>query len=190
MLTEDAERSRSHGLKKEVLQLQASLLEIPIFFQESSWNDYENVFFAALQLLKKKGVQKGVFGDINVEGKPDCIRHRQWAEYVCQQALMAAEEPLWQEAEEDLISVFLTSGIKAEIIAVKTDLLDKKYLGRPLTKSLMKEFKQLGIHPFGELGEYHTVVLDSPLFSRPLNLIHKEALLKDGYWFLDVDILE
>src|SRR3990167_2199153 len=48
MLTEEEFRSRSHGLARTVLLKQAHLLEIPIKFYATSWNDYESVFIKAL----------------------------------------------------------------------------------------------------------------------------------------------
>src|SRR5688572_24932883 len=53
MLTEDGERSRSHGLARTVLEKQANLLQIPINFYSASWNDYESVYINALYDLKK-----------------------------------------------------------------------------------------------------------------------------------------
>jgi diphthine-ammonia ligase len=189
MLTEDVERSRSHGLKKKILQAQADALGIPILFYAASWNDYENTFIAALKTLKSKGIEAGVFGDMQMKNQPNALANRQWAEHVCRQAEMVAIEPLWDETEEDLMLTFLASGIKTKIIAINSKRLDKKYLGQLLTKELMDEFTKQGVHPFGEEGEYHSVVFDSPLFSKPLNLVDKESVLKDNYWFLDVDFI-
>lgn len=189
MLTEDVERSRSHGLKKQILQAQADSLGIPILFYAASWNDYEQTFIAALKTLKGKGVEAGVFGDMQMKNLPNARTNRQWAEHVCGQVEMVAIEPLWDETEESLIDSFLDSGIKTKIIAINANRLDKKYLGQVLTKELMDEFTTQGIHPFGEEGEYHSVVFDSPLFSKPLNLVHKESVLKECYWFLDVDLI-
>ncbi|MGH9066436.1 MAG: hypothetical protein ACRD0J_02785, partial [Acidimicrobiales bacterium] len=42
-----------------------------------------------------------------------------------------------------------------------------------------------GIDPAGENGEYHTVVTDGPLFSRPLPLVLGDTSLRDGVWFVD-----
>lgn len=189
MLTEDAERSRSHGLKKEILQAQADALNIPLLFYSTSWHDYENTFIKALQRLKDKGVEKGVFGDMQIKNQSLSTTNRQWADHVCQQTGMIAIEPLWDDTEESLLSSFLASGIKTKIIAIQANRLNQKYLGQTLSKELINEFIQLGINPFGEEGEYHSVVYDSPLFTKPLNLIHKDHVLKNGCWFLDIDII-
>lgn len=78
---------------------------------------------------------------------------------------------------EDLFN----TGIKAEIIAVKSRKLGKKYLGQRLTHSLIQEITPYGIDPLGGQGEYHTIVLDCPLFSRPLFIKHNKPVLRGGY---------
>ena len=178
MLTENAESSRSHGLRKTVIQTQADALG----FYSATWDDYENTFITALQGLKNKGIEMGVFGDMKIENRPDWIAHRQWAEHVCHQAKIMVHEPLWDDTEERLLTDFWASRIKAKIISV-----NKKYLGGSLTPALVDEFIQQGIHPLGETGEYHTVVFDSPLFSYHLDLRHGECILREGYRYLDVE---
>ncbi len=186
MLTEDGYRSRSHGLAKTVIEKQAHLLQIPINFYAAAWNDYESVFINALYDLKKEGIEMGVFGDIKIPDKPEWLAHRQWAEHVCDKANILAYEPLWEDGVETLLQNFLDAGFVAKIISIKADLLNKDYLGRILDKNLIAEFIEQGIDPAGEKGEYHTVVLDGPIFTKPLCLEEREHVLKNGYWFLDL----
>ena len=186
MLTEDGYRSRSHGLTRTVLEKQANLLQIPINFYSASWNDYEAVFINALYDLKKEGIAMGVFGDIKISNKQDWIVHRQWADHVCDKAGMFANEPLWGDSAETLLQDFFDAGFVAKIISVKADLLSADYLGKILNKNLIIEFIKQGIDPAGENGEYHTVVLDGPIFTKPLFLQEREQVLKNGYWYLDV----
>jgi uncharacterized protein (TIGR00290 family) len=186
MLTEDGCRSRSHGLARTVIEKQAYLLQIPIHFYSAAWNDYESTFINALQNLKKEGIKMGVFGDIRIQNNPDWTAHRQWADYVCEKADIAAYEPLWEDNVEILLQAFFDAGFVAKIISVKADLLNADYLGRILNKNLIDEFMEKGIDPVGEKGEYHTVVLDGPIFTNPMHLEEREHVLRNGYWFLDV----
>jgi diphthine-ammonia ligase len=186
MLTEDSYRSRSHGLAKTVLEKQAHSLQIPIHFYAATWNEYESVFINALYELRKNGIEMGVFGDINISDKPDCILHRQWADHVCSKADIFSYEPLWEDNVETLLQDFFDAGFVAKIISVKSEFLSANYLGKILDKELIIEFMKLGIDPSGEKGEYHTIVIDGPIFTKPLYLEERERVLKDGYWFLDV----
>lgn len=186
MLTEGAQRSRSHGLKKEIIEAQAKALGVPAIFSSASWKEYESVFVASLCALKEQGIEVGVFGDIKISSDPEWQAHRKWADHVCSQASMIAYEPLWDDTEQNLLADFLASGIKAKIIAVDAKCLSKDYLGQELCAPIFSDLEKLGLNPLGERGEYHTVVIDCPLYSKPLELVDGEAVLRDGYWFLDV----
>lgn len=187
MLTEDGYRSRSHGLTRTVIEKQASSLLIPINFYAPTWSDYESVFINALYYLKREGIEMGVFGDIKIPDKPNWIAHRQWADRVCNKAGITAYEPLWEDSVEILLQDFFDAGFVAKIISVNAELLSANYLGRILDKELIIDFMKQGIDPAGEKGEYHTIVIDGPIFTKPLCLQEKERVLKEGYWLLDVD---
>jgi diphthamide synthase (EF-2-diphthine--ammonia ligase) len=47
-------------------------------------------------------------------------------------------------------------------------------------------FAQRGIDPCGERGEYHTAVVDSPLFSRPIAVTHGEIVRRGECVALDL----
>jgi uncharacterized protein (TIGR00290 family) len=187
MLTEEGERSRSHGLKRSILQAQADLLGVTILFYDTSWENYEETFINALQELRAQGIEGGVFGDIKIAYNLDWIAHCEWAQKVCAAANMTAQEPLWNDSEESLIASFLESGIMAKIIAVKNNCVDTSYLGEILTAQIINELIEQGTHPLGETGEFHTLVIDSPLFASPLKVIGQDHVLRDGYWYLDLE---
>lgn len=51
-----------------------------------------------------------------------------------------------------------------------------------------EEFVKLKIDPCGEEGEYHTVVTDGPLFSRPVMLRFGLAQANAGYIFSEATL--
>lgn len=176
-ISEDGERSRSHGIRREVIALQAKAIGIPLIQVKTSWEEYEENFKQAVRGLKNKGVEGGVFGDIDIE------EHRQWVERVCGELGIKPLLPLWLIDPEELLGEFLALGFKAIVVATK---LDKDLLGRDLDKPLLTEVKGLGAHPSGEYGEYHTFVTDGPIFQRPLKVVGGEIGEKDGSWRLDI----
>ncbi len=180
MLDEKAERSRGHHLRPEVLQAQAAALGSPVEFRATSWEGYEDRFKGALVSLKGDGVAEGVFGDI------DLAEHREWVERVCAESGVVAHEPLWLERRRLLLKEFVDSGYQAVVVGVKRDVLDCSILGRLLTTDLIREFEAAGIDASGELGEYHTMVLDGPLFHRRVEVTALERISYDGYEFLDL----
>ena len=38
----------------------------------------------------------------------------------------------------------------------------------------------------GESGEYHTIVIDGPMFRKRLEILETDKVLKDGHWFLEI----
>jgi len=182
MLDEHGRRSRSHGLPVDVLQAQADSLGIPLMTADTSWDDYEETFIAALHTAAHEGAQASVFGDIDFE------ENRIWEEKVSHRAGLHAYLPLWRKPRHDLLRSFLALGFEATLIAARDDKLGKHFLGRRLTDALLEEFERIGIDLAGEAGEYHTLVTDGPLFSKPLRLRTGEATLHGGCWFLDVKI--
>lgn len=179
MLREDGARSRSHGLEPAILEAQAASLGIPLVTRTASWDEYESVFVAALQEVEAKGVRAGVFGDIDLDD------HRAWEEKVCEAAGIEPYLPLWQAPRAELLDELIGLGFEAVIVAANAEKLDSGFLGRTLDHDLAREFEQIGIDLCGEEGEYHTVVVDGPIFAEPVRLIVGEPVLYDGYWFLD-----
>lgn len=182
MLTEDGERSRSHGLSREIIEKQAESLKIPVIFGSASWKNYEEKFTLILSDLKKNNINHGIFGDIDLD------KHHEWVERVCSSQDITAYLPLWKEKRENLVRELLNLGFKAILISVKEDVVDNKYLGNILDWNMVREFKDTGIDVSGEGGEYHTLVIDGPLFSFPLQIKPKTEQFRDGYWSLDVEL--
>ena len=180
MLAEDGVHSRSHGLSLGVLQAQADALGFDLVTRAVTWDGYEEAFLDALRELAGRGLHDGVFGDIDLQG------HLDWVERVCGSAGVAPWEPLWKGERATLLSEFLDAGFRAVIVAVKDERLDARFLGRTLDAALLPELEAAGVDLCGEEGEYHTVVIDGPLFRRPVRLEHGEIRSHDGYSFLEV----
>ncbi|MDD5482258.1 MAG: diphthine--ammonia ligase [Kiritimatiellae bacterium] len=180
IISEDGIRSKSHGLRKEILEAQASALALPLLVRSAAWEEYETVFIDALRELRGKNVRTGVFGDI------DFPPHLAWEKKVCAQAGMTPCLPLWGCERREILLEFLALGYKAVLVAVNERKLDRKFLGRIIDRGIINEFLKIGIDPCGENGEYHTLVVDGPLFSRPLLIEPGPITEQAGYCLLDV----
>jgi diphthamide synthase (EF-2-diphthine--ammonia ligase) len=53
---------------------------------------------------------------------------------------------------------------------------------------MVDELLAAGVDPCGEHGEYHTVVVDGPLFSSPLPITIGQRICQDGCWAVDVEL--
>lgn len=182
MFDEEAARSRSHGLRPEVLSAQAERLGLRRIIGSCTWDTYNERFSAALAALAADRITHVVFGDILFP------EHRQWAEGMCGPHGLTAVEPLFGCSTETLFREWIASGSEASIVTARCEFFDQSWLGRPLRLELLSEFERLGVDPCGERGEYHTVVTDSPLFSSPVRLIHNGCVQRSGCWALDVRV--
>jgi uncharacterized protein (TIGR00290 family) len=182
MCIEEGERTRSHGLRSQVVEAQTESLNLPLLTCNASWDQYEEKFVARLQSLHKEGIEVGIFGDIDIEP------NRQWEEKVCVRAGLKPYIPLWKVERSALLEEFLELGFKALVVASNEEKLGNRYLGRLLDSKLVEELTAEGIDPSGEEGEYHTVVIDGPIFSKPIDLQPGEQALRSGYWFQDFSV--
>jgi diphthine-ammonia ligase len=179
MLEEGGSRSRGHGLSLATLHAQADALGLPLVTRATSWDDYEDAFLDALDELRSKGVEAGVFGDIDLEP------HREWVERVCAARGFAPRLPLWREPRRVLLDELLGHGVRATIVVVRADRLDASFLGRVLDHALIDALEAARVDACGEEGEYHTMVTDAPLFSDPVALDAARVVARDDCFVLD-----
>ena len=182
MINEAGTRSRSHGLRPEVLAAQARAAGLEWIQRRCSWADYEQAFADALREGASHGVTHLVCGDIIYP------EHKDWVERQCAKAGLEAVEPLWGRPTFDLYQEFLDLGGVARIVSLDARKLDPAWLFRQLDREALLEFARLGIDPCGENGEYHTLVTHTPGFARPLCVTPGERVLSSGYWAIDVVI--
>jgi diphthine-ammonia ligase len=182
-LIDDGSRTRSHHLRPEVLRAQVAALGLPLVEVATSLPDYRRNFGDSLARLREEtGISAAVFGDIDLEA------HRSWFRAVCAEHALECLHPLWEEAREALLAEFLSAGFVTRIAALQEDKLDARLLGRVLDTAMLDEFRSAGIDLCGEKGEYHTVVVDGPCFTRPLALAEVGRERADGYCFVDFSL--
>ncbi len=183
MVAEDGARSRSHGLRPEILAAQAEAMGLPRIEARCTWETYDDSFGRALDQLPAD-VNHVIFGDILFD------EHRLWAERMCAAHGRTAVEPLFGSATRTLFLDWIRSGAVAAIVTARCDALDREWLGRTLREGMLPAFVRLGIDPCGERGEYHTVVADCALFRAPLRLQGGEVVRRGGCWAMDFTIAE
>ncbi len=188
MVDGDGNRGWVHGLRVEIVRLQAEAMAIPLLQHRSTMDTYVDDFHEALVSLKENGITGGVFGDILFDS------HREWVTAQCRHAELAPHLPLWDESQEDLLREFSDAGFEAVVVAAEADRLGEEWLGRKLDAAALVELCELkasrGVHPGGEAGEYHTLVIDGPTFRRRFEILDSAPVLRKGYWFLDISRAE
>lgn len=182
MFEEDGSKSRSHGLPPEILEAQAERLGLPLEIGKADWNGYEKEFISRLKNFKSRGVDMGVYGDIDLED------HRAWVQKVSGEAEMDVSHPLWGEPRRKLLEELLAEGFKAVITVVDTTRMPAEFLGREFTLDLIEELEALGVDACGEEGEFHTVIIDGPIFVEAIPAIFGEVMEAGHYRILEVKL--
>jgi len=164
MMNENGEISRSHGLPHAILDRQARAMNLPIIKVPATWNDYEKKYIENLRnLTGKYHLEAAVFGDIDLQA------HREWEEKVCDVAGITAVLPLWGKNRKELVYEMIDREIHAIIVSCNT-MIGEQFLGQRITKELVDELERMGIDVCGENGEYHTAVINCPLFYDKIEL--------------------
>ncbi len=183
MLEEEGKRSRSHGMPPELIFAQANSIGLPVFTAASSWTDYEKEFISLLEKAKDQGAEVLVTGDL------DMPAHGCWHDKVTKNAGLKLGMPLWNMNHREAVEEFINLGFVTIIVTVNLSLgMREEDLGRTLTHDYVQELIARGIDPCGEGGEFHTTVIDGPLFKHPIP-VRKSEIHKDGeYAFLPLEL--
>ncbi|MFP7202670.1 diphthine--ammonia ligase [Lysinibacillus halotolerans] len=183
MMEEEGKRSRSHGMPPEIIRAQASSIGLPIYAAAASWTDYEKVFIGLLEKAKKQGAELLVTGDIDIP------EHGCWHEKVTNDVGLKLGMPLWEMDHREVVEEFIDLGFVSVVVTVNLSLgMREDDLGRTFTHEYVKELEARGIDPCGEGGEFHTTVIDGPIFKHPIP-VRKCDVIKDGdYAFLPLEL--
>ncbi|MFC0185573.1 hypothetical protein ACFFJX_25280 [Pseudarcicella hirudinis] len=95
--------------------------------------------------------------------------------------------PLWKQSRKDLVLSMIDAGIKTMIVSCN-DTLGKDFLGKIINAETITALENKGVDVCGENGEFHTVVLDCPLFSKEIEVIQENKLEHNGYHFLSLSL--
>lgn len=182
MLSEDGTRSSSHGIDARLIAIQAQAMGLPILQQRTTFQTYEQAFMKAISSLKEDGIEAGIFGDMDVE------EHRAWVERVCAQAGVKAYLPLWGQPQTQVLRDFIEAGFEAVVVATKADLMGDEWLGRRVDWAFYRDILGLEgrVTPCGEAGEYHTWVVDGPVFKSSVKVLESRKVQRDGHWYLEI----
>jgi uncharacterized protein (TIGR00290 family) len=152
-----------------VIRVQAESLQMPHYLLEIR-EPFEQGYECALADLRDKtGVTGAVTGDISeVDGQPNWITARTRA------IGMRAYAPLWEHDRAALLRELLDAGFTTLISCVDTRWLDASWAGRILDRETIADLqairKRNGLDLCGENGEYHTLVVDGPMFARRIEV--------------------
>lgn len=162
MYRQEEGRSWVHGIEPQLLAGIGEALKIPLICCGAKPESYDADMERGLRQAGELGAEVCVFGDIDTPG------HREWDEARCAAAGLDAVLPLWQWNREAAVRKTLELGYQCLIKCIRRDILPEGWLGRPLSMDYVEQMVSWGVDACGENGEYHTIVVDGPLFAHPV----------------------
>ncbi len=182
-VTDAYQRISMHGVRRELLALQAAALGIPLVevpIPPGCANEvYEARMERAFASAPLSGVEAVAFGDLFLE---DVRAYRE-------QRLTANDLrglfPLWGRDTQALAREFIQARFQAFLVCVDPRALDPSFAGRPYDECLLADLPP-GVDPCGENGEFHTFVHAGPIFAEPVACQTGEIVERGGFVFCDV----
>ena len=160
-------RPSPHIENAHIVRIMSNILNIPVSFLKTKKGQEKNIlknYFSSLE------IDAVVAGDLYIE------EHRRWLSDICNEVNIKLIEPLWvgdANKSREILFEEVSSGIKTFICGVDLRYLDEKWLGFELNADTVHLFLleiDKNIDPCGEMGEYHTLVFDCPLFDRKIEI--------------------
>jgi diphthine-ammonia ligase len=180
MINTTGNYTRSHRLSRELLIAQSQAIGIELHQRRASWATYEREFTKALNSFKREGIEGGVFGALYLS------EDRAWVERVCTEAGIVPLLPLWGIEGKDLLRTFIEAGFEAIVVAVRSDIMNEHRLGTRIDGEFIEHMEKNEVDVCGENGEYHTLVVDGPIFSRRIDISETRVTRRGMMAFLHV----
>ena len=75
--------------------------------------------------------------------------------------------------------------MRAVTTCVDPKQIPEEFIGREYDESFLKDLPE-GVDPCGEKGEFHSFVLDGPMFKEPIEISLGNVVNRDNFIFVDV----
>ncbi len=178
-----ADRVAMHAVRRELVEAQAERMGLPLWAVELPWPcsnaEYEELMGGACRRAVAEGITAVAFGDLFLED----VRA-----YRVKQLEGSGLEPLfpvWGIPTAELGREMIAAGVKAKLTCIDPRKLAKTSAGRDYDLDLLRDLPD-EIDACGENGEFHTMVYEAPVFSRPIAVRTGEVVERDGFVFADV----
>lgn len=193
------DRVSMHGVRRQLIEEQASALEVPVVFVVIPHQDdptcpmphtvpgttfppndvYTRAILTAWKQLKDEGIEVIVFGDIFLEDL------RAFRDRLLAVAGLEGCYPLWGKDTAELYDEFTARGFKGVTVCVDIKRLSAEHCGQLLTPAFRDSLPG-DVDPCGERGEYHSFTFDGPLFRQPVPYRIGEVHRHDPFAFQEL----
>jgi ABC transporter with metal-binding/Fe-S-binding domain ATP-binding protein len=171
MKPENPDSYMFHTVNIDATRLQAEAWGIP-YVQATTKGIKEKELNDLRKTLLKLNIDGIVTGAIASKYQTDRVNK------LCHELGLTHLSPLWGKEREQLLYDMLGSGMKIIFSSVAAHGLDQTWLGEPITPERVAKLKNLnqmyGVDMCGEGGEYESLVLDAPWFTRCIEITEAE----------------
>ena len=171
-----------HSINIHLTDLLAETLSIPLV-KRTTKGEKEN------ELQDLQAILHGLPIDGVISGAIASEYQRTRIERVCDELGIKSFTPLWNKKPEILLRDQLHAGFQSIIVGVFANGFDDTWLGKSITaetiQQLLEHQKRFGINVAGEGGEFETLVLDGPIFTKRLVIDETEK-----EWRRDCGVLQ
>lgn len=170
--------SKAHLVNRWLLKLISEAVEIPAVAVNKELPEIRK----ALRKLK---------ADTLVSGVMTTPEHMDWYHKVCSPIQVKHYAPLWGKNPFTALDEMNQLGFHMLVIEVDTAMgSNRNWLGKEIDDNMLNELKQLEkkqkINPIGEWGEYHTIVLDCPIYKKRINILKSEITWKNSKGYVAI----
>lgn len=179
---------RAHPISIMEEQARCTGLELLFVTIPMDCDDYMQAYVDGLQKIRNEhNIRIIVTGDMDLVGTME----KGWIERCCEKAGgMRSYLPLWKKDRREVLDSFLNEGFQATFTCVKSPFFDASWIGRELNQKALEEMQliadegqKIGLEKpldlAGERGEYHTMVIDGPLYKKRVEFETNEEPLRE-----------
>lgn len=183
----DVDRVAMHGVRADVLRAQADAAGLPLFtipLPSPCPNDvYEARMAAAVAAAAADGFTHVAFGDLFLDDV------RKYREDRLAGTGLTPIFPLWGMPTPALAREMIDAGLEARLTCVDRRVLAPAFVSRRFDAALLADLPA-GIDPCGENGEFHSCVVNGPMFSRALEVEAGATVERGDFVFGDLMLVE
>jgi len=182
MIPKNPDSFMYHKPDPKILGLQSKALGIPLLLEKTSGQKEKELssLKTALQTAKKRfGIGAVVSGALYSNYQ------RKRIQKICDSLGLELFSPLWHMGQAQELKLLANSGFLFIMSKVAGLGLNEKWLGMPVGAAEIKELelleKKTGFNIAGEGGEFESIVLDAPNFSRKLKIVKSEKIMENEF---------
>lgn len=186
LISERDNKVSFHSFNKDMVKIQSKAIGIPIFqekicSQRDEPEQFERELRELMLKLKNKNIKGLVFGYLLGDYQRILVRR------LCSELNIMPIEPLYGRNSRGVVTDFIKLGFKALIVDINLKVLDGSWIGSLVNKDFIEYLKtKPGVDFCGDRGEYHTFVVDGPLFRKAIQIKRVSKININNHYLLNI----